>query len=125
MPYWWANCRSYFSVRTGSPIENSRVPYRKWALAIYLHIASLKGVSAMKLHRDLGVAYKTAWFMLHRIREAWDKSGLELMDGPVEAEETYVGGKRKNMSKRQRRELPGRGTVGKTAVVGVKDRKTK
>ena len=125
MPYWCSDCRSYFSVRTGSPIESSRVPYRKWVLAIYLHVTSLKGVSAMKLHRDLDVAYKTAWFMLHRIREARgdDKSGL--MEGPVEADETYVGGKRKNMPKSKRKELTGRGAVGKAAVVGVKDLETK
>ena len=125
MPYWCKDCRSYFSVRTGSPMESSRVPYRKWVFAIYLHVTSLKGVSAMKLHRDLGVAYKTAWFMLHRIREAWDQSGLEFMDGPVEADETYVGGKRKNMPKSKRKEMSGRGTAGKAAIAGVKDRQTK
>ena len=127
MPYWCKDCRSYFSVRTGSPMESSRVPYRKWALAIYLHVTSLKGVSAMKLHRDLDVAYKTAWFMLHRIREAWDQTGIGLMDGPAEVDETYIGGKRKNMSKSKRKELrgTGRGGVGKVAVAGVKDRRTK
>ena len=125
MPYWCKDCRSYFSVRTGSPMESSRVPYCKWVLAIYLHVTSLKGVSAMKLHRDLGVAYKTAWFMLHRIREAWDQTGLGLMDGPVEVDETYIGGKRKNMPKSKRKELSGRGPVGKVAVAGVKDRQSK
>ena len=71
MPYWCADCRSYFSVRTGTPLAKSNVPLRKWAIAIYLCLTSLKSVSSMKLHRDLKVTQSTAWFMLHRIREAW------------------------------------------------------
>ena len=71
MPYWCSDCRSYFSVRTGTAIARSNVPMRKWAIAIYLELTSLKSISSMKLHRDLGVTQKTAWFMLHRIREAW------------------------------------------------------
>ena len=74
MPYWCTDCRSYFSVKTGSVMEGSLLPLRKWAFAIYLHLTSLKGVSSMKLHRDIGVTQKTAWFMLQRIRgslEQW------------------------------------------------------
>ena len=71
MPYWCSDCRSYFSVRTGTALERSRVPLRKWAFSIYLELTSLKSVSSMKLHRDIGVTQSTAWFMLHRIREAW------------------------------------------------------
>ena len=71
MPYWCPDCRSYFSVRTGTAIARSNVPLRKWAIAIYLCLTSLKSVSSMKLHRDIRVSQKTAWFMLHRIREAW------------------------------------------------------
>ena len=71
MPYWCPPCRRHFSVRTGTALERSKVPFRKWAIAIYLEMTSLKGVSSMKLHRDLGVTQKTSWFMLHRIREAW------------------------------------------------------
>ena len=80
----------------------------------------------MKLHRELGVTQKTAWFMSHRLREMFD-CNPELLSGPVEVDETYIGGKRKNMSNAKRRELAkaGRGAVGKTAVVGIKDRKTK
>ena len=127
MPYWCTTCRSYFSVRTGTALERSRVPLRKWAIAIYLELTSLKSISSMKLHRDLGVTQKTAWFMLHRIREAWsvaDDHGS--FTGPVEVDETYFGGKRKNMSNAKREELAGtgRGPVGKTAVVGAKDRAT-
>ena len=124
MPYWCRACRSYFSVRTGTTLQNSRLPLRKWAFAVYLYVTNLKGVSSMKLHRDLGVTQKTAWFMLHRLRDAWNESGLEQFIGPVEADETYIGGKRKNMPKAKRKELTGRGAVGKAIVVGVKDRET-
>lgn len=126
MPYWCTDCRSYFSVRTGTPLARSNVPMRKWAIAIYLCLTSLKSVSSMKLHRDLGVKQSTAWFMLHRIREAWNVQDGPF-DGPVEVDETYFGGRRKNMSNAKRKELrgTGRGAVGKTAVVGAKDRETK
>ena len=128
MPYWCGGCRSYFSVRTGTPMQRSKVPLRKWAIAIYLCLTSLKSVSSMKLHRDLGVSQPTAWFMLHRIREAWAEDDDDQFDGPVEVDESYFGGKRENMSLAKRRELAeagaGRGTVGKTAVVGIKDRAT-
>ena len=122
MPYWCSDCRSYFSVRTGTVLERSRVPLRKWAIAIYLEITSLKSISSMKLHRDIGVTQSTAWFMLHRIREAWVSPGSGPFSGPVEVDETYVGGKRRNMGNKQRKHLTGRGPVGKTAVVGIKDR---
>ena len=73
----------------------------------------------------IGVTQKTAWFMLHRIREAWSVETVALFSGPVEVDETYFGGKRANiMSKAKRKELTGRGPVGKTAVVGAKDRDT-
>ena len=124
MPYWCADCRSYFSVRTGSAIARSKIPLRKWVIAMYLEMTSLKGVSSMKLHRDLGISQKSAWFMLHRIRETWSREPRAPFAGPVEVDETYMGGKRKNMSKAKRAALEGRGAVGKIAVVGVKDRNT-
>ena len=125
MPYWCTDCRSYFSVRTGTPIARSNVPLRKWVFAIYLCLTSLKSVSSMKLQRDIGVSQPTAWFMLHRIREAWGgDDGDGPFDGPVEVDETYMGGKRKNMPKSKRAKLEGRGAVGKTAIVGAKDRAT-
>ena len=122
MPYWCADCRSYFSVRTGTPIARSNVPLRKWAIAIYLCLTSLKSVSSMKLHRDIGVSQPTAWFMLHRIREAWaGGDGTSDYSGPVEVDESYFGGRRRNMSNAKRKALAdtGRGPVGKTAVVGI------
>ena len=126
MPYWCKGCRSYFSVKTGTAMQASKVPMRKWAIAIYLCLTSLKSVSSMKLQNDLGVSQPTAWFMMHRIREAWGDDDGEPFDGPAEVDETYFGGKRRNMSNAKRKALAGtgRGAVGKTAVIGIKDRTT-
>ncbi len=128
MPYWCKDCRSYFSVRTGTPLAHSNVPMRKWAIAIYLCLTSLKSLSSMKLSRDIKVKQATAWFMLHRIREAWGEDDDEDFDGPVEVDETYMGGERRNMSNEKRRAIRAagspRGPVGKMAVVGVKDCET-
>ncbi len=125
MPYWCPDCRHYFSVKTGSVLQNSKVPMRKWAFAVYLYVTNIKGISSMRLHRELDVTQKTAWFMLHRIREGWKATGLpDSFSGPVESDEAYIGGKRKNMSKSKRKAITRQGTYGKTAVVGVKDRAT-
>lgn len=122
MPYRCRGCRKHFSVRIGSALEASKLGYQKWAIAIFLWTTSLKGISSMKLHRDLGITQKSAYFVAQRLREAW--SDLEPLAGPVEVDETFAGGKRKNMPNSKRRELEGRGPKGKTAVVGVRDRKT-
>ena len=125
MPYRCYRCNRYFSVRIGTVMEASPLPLRKWVYAIYLHLTGLKGVSSMKLHRDIGVTQKTAWFMLQRIRKAFESDDDEPpFSGPVEADETYIGGKRKNKSNAERKATTGRGAVDMEAVVGVKDRET-
>ena len=116
-------CRKRFSVRFGTVMEGSKLGYQVWAMAIYLMLTSLKSVSSMKLHRDLDITQKSAWHLAHRLRQAFE-SGGSMFAGPVEVDETYMGGKRANMSKSKREKLSGRGTVGKTAVVGAKDRAT-
>ena len=91
-------CRKRFSVRSGTPLQGSHLGYQIWVVAIYLLTTSLKGQSSMKLHRDLKVTQKTAWFLAHRIRNAFAAPGNGGFAGPVEVDETYMGGRRKNMS---------------------------
>ena len=122
MPYWCSDCRSYFSVKVGTVMEDSKLSYRKWAFGIYLMTTNIKGVSSMRMHRELKVTQPTAWFMNHRIREGLAVEP-EPMAGPVEVDETFIGGKERNKH-RDKRTNAGRGTVGKTPVVGVKDRDT-
>ena len=113
-------CAKRFSVRTKTPMEASNLGFQVWAIALYQVTTNLKGVSSMKLHRDLGITQRSAWFLSHRLRESWNERGA-MYPGPVEVDETYIGGKRKNMSKAKRKALTGRGTVGKAVVIGIKD----
>ena len=121
-PFRCRDCRKHFSVKTNTVLHSSNIPLHKWAIAFYLYMTNLKGVSSMKLHRDLGITQKAAWHMAHRIRETLAVTGGKFA-GPVEVDETYIGGLEKN--KHQSKKLrAGRGTIGKTAVVGMKDRET-
>src|SRR5262245_11966660 len=90
-------CRKPFSVTVGTVYERSHLPLNKWLLATHLMASSKKGISAHQLHRQLGITYKSAWFMAHRIREAMKADGNEPMGGEgqtVEADETFIGKKR-------------------------------
>lgn len=122
MPYRCRGCWKFFSVRTKTVMERSHIPLKKWVWAIYLSMTSLKGVSSMKLHRDLGISQRSAWFMAHRLREAMMPPARHRFEGPVEIDEVFMGGKRRNMSNKRRKQFSGRGAAGKTAVVGIKDR---
>ena len=118
MPYRCSHCRSYFSVRTGTAIESSNLPLRKWVFAIYLETTHLKGISSMKLHREIEVSQKTAWFVLHRIRRGLmddAEGGGDRFRTAVEADETFVGGYVKG----------GQGGRGKAVVVGVRERESR
>ena len=100
----------------------SKLPLKTWGLATYLLLTNLKSVSSMRLHRDLGVSQKTAWHLAHRIRKTWEQDH-EAFVGTVEVDETYIGGKERNKHE-SRKQRKGRGTIGKTAVVGAKNRET-
>ena len=123
MPYWCKSCRKYFSVRTGTLMEDSRLPYRKWLTAVYLMGTSLKGVSSTKLASDLGITQKTAWFLGHRIRQAWDENARQFF-GSVEIDEAYLGGLERNKHKSKKLKS-GCGPTSKKPVIGFKERGSK
>ena len=114
------SCDYQFSVKTGTIFHDSHLPLMKWFAAIYLMSEAKKGVSANQLKRNLGVAYKTAWYLCHRIRAAVKDADTSLLQGIVEVDETFFGGKAKNMHKKDReRKIQGRGTVGKAMALAA------
>jgi len=114
-------CRKQFTVTVGTVFEDSHIPISKWLLAIHLLASSKKGISAHQLHRNLGLSYKGAWFMAHRLRWAMRDGGVaEMLHGTVEIDETYVGGRRRGSGLKGR---PGRDS-NKTPVVALVERGT-
>lgn len=120
MPYHCGDCRKYFSVKTGTVMAESNLKLRKWVVGIYLMNTSLKGVSSMKLHRDLGITQKTAWMMAQKIREGYKGGQDSKLSGTVECDETFIGGREKNKHNSKRSHT--RGPSGKAVVMGIKDR---
>jgi transposase-like protein len=121
MPYHCGDCRKYFSVKTGTVMQSSKIGLQKWVIAMYLMSTNLKGVSSMKLHRDLGVTQKTAWFMAQKIRQGWIEGQDDgKLDGIVEVDETYIGGKSKNMTAKKRKAR--NQYSNKETVVGILER---
>ena len=124
MPYRCVTCKQFFSVKFGTVMERSHISYQHWAITTYLFATNLKGVSSMKIHRDLGITQKSAWFLVHRLRESWKTlAGVDSMTGPVEIDEVYLGGKEKNRHA-DKKQSGGQGGSNMTAVVGIKDRAT-
>src|SRR5215472_14646413 len=116
-----AQCNRRFSIKVGTIFENTKIELRKWLAAIWLITSHRKGIASTQLARDIAVTQKTAWFMLHRLRHAArTRSFNRTLKGHVEVDETYVGGKGENRHVGHKR---ADGTAGKTAVIGVVQRK--
>jgi transposase-like protein len=113
-------CKLDFTVRTATIFERSHVPLHKWIYAMYLLVTSRKGISSMQLAKEIGITQKSAWFVLQRLREACGNDPT-MLHGIIEVDECYIGGKESNKHEWKKKHA-GRGGVGKTAVVGMRER---
>ena len=114
--YWHKDCRNHFTVKTGTVMHSSKTDTRNWMVAIYYYITARKGISAVQLSKELGVQYRTAWHIGHRIREACREGGDFILDKIVEIDANKHNSKKTHA---------GRGTVGKQAVIGMRERESK
>src|ERR1035437_9900167 len=118
-------CRKQFSVKVGTIFEDSPIVLNKWLCAMWMIGNCKNGVSSYEIARDLKVTQKTAWFMLHRLRHAMHHGTINKMSGTIEADETFSGGKARNMhAGRREKMMKGRDPMGKEIVFGLLDRKT-
>ena len=119
--FWRCNaCKEAFTVQTGTVMERSKIPLHKWLYTMYLMVTARKGVSILQLSKEIGITQKSAWFMLHRLREACGKD-LTKLRGVVEIDETFIGGVESNKHESKRLKA-GRGSVGKAPVLGMRER---
>src|SRR5262249_46843241 len=116
-----AGCKKHFSVKLGTIMEDSPIGLDKWLSAIWLIVNAKNGISSYEIHRSLGITQKSAWFLLHRIRKAMQTGTFNKLMGDVEVDETFIGGKARNMHKGKRK-AKGTGFEGKVAVMGLLER---
>ena len=114
------SCRKDFTVRIGTVYQCSRLPLRKWLFAAYLMETARKGISSLQLSKELDITQKSAWFLMHRLRRSCSPSPVPL-DGLVEIDETFIGGLERNKHEGKKLKA-GRGAVGKSAVLGMRER---
>ena len=120
------NSGKYFNVRIGTIFEDTKIPLQKWFLALYIFSSHKKGISSHQLGRDITVTQRTAWFMLHRLRYAFQETGMEsIFSGEIEVDETYYGGDYKNKhSDKKLKGSTGRSLNDKTPIIGIKERES-